>query len=54
MIHVSVKQPDLSLLEDDEGARFTGAGLGFRARGFGAGFSGNQTNYCEQLTEMFS
>ncbi len=35
----SLKQPDLSLSEDDEGARFAGAGLGFRARGFGAGFS---------------
>jgi len=33
-------RPDLSLSEDDEGARF-GAGLGFRARGFGAAFSVN-------------
>lgn len=38
----SWEQPDLSLSEDDEGARFAGAGLGFRARGFGAGFSVNQ------------
>lgn len=37
------ERPDLSLSEDDEGARFgAGAGLGFRARGFGAGFSVNQ------------
>lgn len=35
------KKADLSLSEDDEGARFAGAGLGFRARGFGAGFSVN-------------
>ena len=33
------KLPHLSLLEDDEGARFAGGALGFRARGFGAGFS---------------
>lgn len=39
------EQPDLSLSEDDEGARFTGVGLGFRARGFGAGFSVNQTKH---------
>lgn len=32
---------NLSLLEDDEGARFAGAGFGFRACGFGAGFSAN-------------
>lgn len=49
-IHAEVKmtapeQPDLSLSEDDEGARFTGAGLGFRARGFGAGFSVNRTKH---------
>lgn len=31
--------PDLSLSEDDVAACFVGAGLGFRARGFGAGFS---------------
>lgn len=36
---ITLEQPDLSLSEDDEGARFAGAGLGFRARGFGAGFS---------------
>lgn len=34
-----VQQADLSLSEDDEGARFTGAGFVFRAWGFGAGFS---------------
>lgn len=34
-----LKQPDLSLSEDDEGARFAWAGFGFRARGFGAAFS---------------
>lgn len=32
---------NLSLLEDDEGARFARAGFGFRACGFGAGFSAN-------------
>lgn len=38
----SLEQPDLSLSEDDEGARFAGAGFGFRARGFGAGFSADE------------
>lgn len=35
----SSEQPDLSLSDDDEGARFAWAGFGFRARGFGAAFS---------------
>lgn len=30
--------------EDDEGARLTGAGFGFRTRGFGAGFSAGGKN----------
>lgn len=34
----------LSLSEDDEGARLTGAGFGFRTRGFGAGFSAGGKN----------
>lgn len=35
----NLEKPDLSLSEDEEGARFAGAGLGFRPRGFGGGFS---------------
>lgn len=43
---------NLSLLEDDEGARFAGAGFGFRACGFGAGFSANGKN--KQKTHFIS
>lgn len=41
-LNSSEQHADLSLSEDDEGARFTGAGFGFRAWGFGAGFSGRK------------
>lgn len=46
------EQADLSLSEDDEGARFAGAGLGFRARDFGAGFSADE-NKIEKYSEHF-
>lgn len=39
-----IRHPDLSLSEDDEGARFAGVGLGFLARGLGAGFSVEEKN----------
>lgn len=39
MIKKLCGQLHLSLSDEEEGARFAGAGFGFRARGFGAGFS---------------
>lgn len=40
----AIRHADLSLSEDDEGARFAGVGLGFLARGLGAGFSVEEKN----------
>lgn len=46
------EQLHLSLSDEDDGARFAGAGFGFRARGFGAGFSVIQEKKVVKITQQ--